>query len=302
MSAPAFVGPALAAPALDIPRLHIGDWFEAAVEWIKNNLGPILDAISYIAHFLNDNLAAGLHAVPPIILAVILALLAWAAGTWKLGVGSIIGLLIIQSMNMWSSAMDTLALVIVSTVVALVIGMPTGVLAARSATVAQAVRPVLDFMQTLPVFVYLVPTVVIWGIGIVPGMAATVIFAIPPGVRLTQLGIQQVDKEMVEAGRAFGARPRDILMGIQMPLAMPTIMAGVNQVIMLALSMVVVAGMVGAGGLGSDVYQGLTTLDVPLAFEAGLAVVILAMFLDRITAGVGSRSAVARANRRTAAR
>ncbi|HET7303417.1 MAG TPA: proline/glycine betaine ABC transporter permease [Segeticoccus sp.] len=286
------------APAVSVPRLDIGDWFESAVEWVKNNLGPILDAISYVGHFLNDNLEAGLLAVPPIILAVVLALLAWAAGTWKLGIGSLIGLLIIQTMDLWDHAMMTLSLVIVSTVVALVIGVPIGVLAARNSAVSRAVRPVLDFMQTLPVFVYLVPTVVIWGIGIIPGMAATVIFAMPPGVRLTQLGIQQVDKEMVEAGRAFGARPRDILMGIQMPLAMPTIMAGVNQVIMLALSMVVVAGMVGAEGLGTDVYQGLTTLDVPLAFEGGLAVVILAMFLDRITAGLGSRSSVARAQRR----
>ncbi|WP_137120716.1 ABC transporter permease [Segeticoccus rhizosphaerae] len=285
--------------AVNIPRLHIGDWFETAVEWIKDNLGPLLDVISYVGNFLNDNLAAGLHWVPPLILAIILGLLAWAAGTWKLGLGSLIGMLIIQSMNLWSSAMDTLALVIVSTVVALVIAVPLGVVAARSSVVSRGLRPVLDFMQTLPVFVYLVPTVVIWGIGVIPGMVATVIFSIPPGVRLTQLGIQQVDKEMVEAGHAFGARPRAILLRIQVPLAMPTIMAGVNQVIMLALSMVVVAGMVGAGGLGSDVYQGLTTLDVPLAFEGGLGVVILAMFLDRVTAGVGGRSSVARAQRKT---
>ncbi len=284
---------------VNVPRVHIGDWFSDAVDWVTGNLGPLLDAISWIGDTFDGGLQDLLLWVPPLILAVILALIAWAAGTWKLGIGSLIGLLIIQSMNMWDSAMESLALVIVSTVIALLIGVPTGIWAARNATVARVVRPVLDFMQTLPVFVYLVPTVVIWGIGVVPGMVATVIFAIPPGVRLTQLGIQQVDREMVEAGHAFGARPRDILMRIQVPLAMPTIMAGVNQVIMLALSMVVVAGMVGAEGLGADVYEGLTTLDVPLAFEGGLAVVILAMFLDRVTAGVGSRSSVARAQRKT---
>jgi ABC-type proline/glycine betaine transport system permease subunit len=162
------------------------------------------------------------------------------------------------------------------------------------------VRPVLDFMQTLPVFVYLIPAVLLFDIGIVPGMVATIVFAMPPGVRLTELGIRQVDREMVEAGHAFGAPARQILGQIEVPLAMPTIMAGLNQVIMLALSMVVVAGMVGAGGLGAVVYLGITSMDMPLGFEGGIAVVILAMFLDRITSGLADRAPVARAQKATA--
>ncbi len=283
-----------------IPRLQIGDWFQDIVEWIQHNLGPLVDAIVHVVNWLNDGLTDVFKDVPSLVMAVILALIGWAAGSWKLGVGTFIGMLIIQSMRMWDPAMESLAMVIIATVIALALSIPLGILGARSEVVSRVLRPILDFMQTLPVFVYLVPVVVIFGTGVVPGMVATVIFAMPPGVRLTQLGIRQVDGEMVEAGRAFGAPGAKILTGIQLPLAMPTIMAGVNQVIMLALSMVVVAGMVGAGGLGAEVYTGLTGFQVPLAFESGLAVVVLAMFLDRATAGVGSRSAVARAQKAAA--
>ncbi len=283
-----------------IPRLHIGDWFQDIVNWIQDNLGPVVDLIMNVGNWMYTNLSDLFTWVPALVMAVILALIGWAASSWKLGIGTLVGMLIIQSMTLWEHAMQTLALVLICTVIALVLSIPLGILSARSAAVSQVVRPVLDFMQTLPVFVYLVPTVVLFGIGPVPGMVATVIFSMPPGVRLTQLGIRQVDGEMVEAGKAFGAPGGKILTGIEMPLAMPTIMAGVNQVIMLALSMVVVAGMVGAGGLGEDVYTGLTSLQPPLAFEGGFAVVILAMFLDRATAGVGARSAVARAQKATA--
>ncbi len=280
-----------------VPRLHIGDWFQDIVEWIQNNLGPIVDAIVHIFDWLNGGLTDAFTSVPPLVMAIILALIGWAAGSWKLGIGTLIGMLIIQSMRMWEPSMQSFSMVIIATVIALALSIPLGILSARSELVARALRPILDFMQTLPVFVYLVPVVVIFGTGVVPGLVATVIFAMPPGVRLTQLGIRQVDKEMVEAGKAFGAPGGKILRGIQMPLAMPTIMAGVNQVIMLALSMVVVVGMVGAEGLGGKVYAGLTGFQVPLAFESGLAVVVLAMFLDRATAGVGARSAVARAQK-----
>ncbi|TWP32631.1 ABC transporter permease [Leekyejoonella antrihumi] len=283
-----------------VPRLQIGNWFNDIVTWIQHNLGPLLDVVMNVGTFLNDHISSGLLAVPPVIMAVILGLVGWAASGWKLGIGTVIGMLVIQSVRMWNDAMLSLSLVIICTTVALILAVPVGILAARSTLAANIVRPVLDFMQTLPVFVYLVPVVVIFGIGAVPGMVATIIFGMPPGVRLTQLGIAQVDREMVEAGHAFGAPPRKILTGIELPLAMPTIMAGVNQVIMLVLSMVVVAGMVGAGGLGEDVYTGLTSFQVPLAFEGGLAVVILAMFLDRATAGVGARSAVSRAMKATA--
>jgi len=152
------------------------------------------------------------------------------------------------------------------------------------------VRPVLDFMQTMPSFVYLIPAIVFFGIGKVPGAVATLVFSMPPVVRLTELGLRQVDREVVEAGEAFGAAPRKILTSIQIPLALPTIMAGVNQTIMLALSMVVIAGIVGAGGLGAVVFRGVTRLNVGLGFEGGLSVVILAIFLDRITAAFGDRA------------
>jgi ABC-type proline/glycine betaine transport system permease subunit len=178
----------------------------------------------------------------------------------------------------------------VATVVAIVLSVPAGILASRSATASAIIRPILDFMQTMPAMVYLIPALVMFRVGVVPGIIATIIFSMAPGVRFTELGIRGVDKEVVEAGYAFGSSPGSILRKIQLPLAMPTIMAGINQVIMLALSMVVIAGMVGAGGLGGEVVASLNRIDAGLGFEAGLAVVILAIFLDRVTASVGKSS------------
>jgi ABC-type proline/glycine betaine transport system permease subunit len=230
-------------PAIDLPRLHVGDWCAAAVTWVQDNLGPIVDFVNRALSLLNDTISVGLHAVPALLMAAIFALIAWAASSWKLGLGVLVGMLLIDTMDMWGEAMDTLSLVLVCSIVAMALALPIGILAARNAAVSRVVRPVLDFMQTLPVFVYLIPAVLLFDIGIVPGMVATIVFAMPPGVRLTELGIRQVDREMVEAGHAFGAPARQILGQIEVPLAMPTIMAGLNQVIMLALSMVVVAGM-----------------------------------------------------------
>jgi ABC-type proline/glycine betaine transport system permease subunit len=178
---------------------------------------------------------------------------------------------------------------------------PVGIWAARSRRVSSVVRPVLDFMQTLPVFVYLIPAVFFFGIGVVPGVVATTVFAIPPAVRLTELGIRSVDREVVEASIAFGAKPRQLLREVQVPLAMPSIMAGVNQTIMLALSMVVIAGLVGAGGLGAVVVRGISTLDVGAGFEGGLAVVFLAIYLDRLTNALAAprRRRTGRAKART---
>jgi glycine betaine/proline transport system permease protein len=190
--------------------------------------------------------------------------------------------------------MQTLALVLVAAVIAAAIGVPLGVLAARHRAVSVAVRPVLDVMQTLPVFVYLIPAVFFFGVGVVPGVVATILFAIPPGVRLTELGIRQVDREVVEAAQAFGSRPGQVLREVQLPLALPSIMAGVNQVIMLALSMVVTAGLLGAAGLGAVVVRAVTQLDVASGVEGGLAVVLLAVFLDRLTASFGHPTAVSR--------
>jgi ABC-type proline/glycine betaine transport system permease subunit len=204
--------------------------------------------------------------------------------------GSALGLLFIASVDQWENSMATLALVIVSTLWALLISIPLGILAARSDVFSRINRPILDFLQTMPAFVYLIPALLLFRVGVAPGIVATIIFSLAPGVRFTELGIRGVDKEVVEAGRAFGASEGRILRQIQLPLALPTIMAGVNQVIMLSLSMVVIAGMVGAGGLGGDIVASLNRLDTSLGVEAGLAVVVIAIILDRFTGAFGRHS------------
>ncbi|RZU31738.1 ABC transporter permease [Blastococcus saxobsidens] len=270
-----------------LPRVPVGDWVDTGFDWLKDNFDPFFDALSDLTEATVDGVTAVLLAPPPVLLAVLLALLGLAVRSVAFGVGSLLGLFLIQGMDLWEEAMETLALLLVATVVAVVIAIPVGVAAAKSDRVSAAVRPVLDFMQTMPAFVYLVPAVTFFGIGLVPGIVTTIIFALPPGVRLTELGIRQVDTETVEAGHAFGSSPGQILRGIELPLARPTIMAGVNQVIMLGLSMAVIAGLIGAGGLGSIVVTSISRLDVGLGFEAGIAVVILAIYLDRLTGAFG---------------
>ncbi|KAE8765069.1 ABC transporter permease [Georgenia thermotolerans] len=276
-------------------RIPVGEWADLLVDWLTMNVGRAFDIVRSILGWGYDALELVLSTPPFWVVGLVLAALAFLAKGWKLAVGSLIGFAVIYGVEQWDNAMATLALVLVASIVALVIAIPVGILAARNATVSKIVRPVLDFMQTMPAFVYLIPAVVLFRVGVVPGLVATVIFALAPGVRMTELGIRQVDGEVVEAGHAFGAAPGRILRQIQLPLALPTIMAGVNQVIMLALSMVVISGMVGAAGLGQDVVQALQRVDVALGFEAGLSVVILAMFLDRVTAALGDRAPVARA-------
>ncbi|WP_028648691.1 proline/glycine betaine ABC transporter permease [Nocardiopsis sp. CNT312] len=230
-----------------------------------------------------------------LLMLLLLSLLAWLVAGWRMGLFALVALALVASVEQWTNAMDTLGLVLVASVIAVAVAVPIGVLAAYNGTVSKTVKPILDLMQTMPAFVYLIPAIFFFSIGSVPGVVATIVFAMPPGVRLTELGIRQVDKELVEAGEAFGAPSRKILTGIQFPLALPTIMAGINQVIMLSLSMVVIAGMVGAGGLGNQVYQGIARNDGALGFEAGIAVVILAIFLDRLTAAVTDKTPQARA-------
>ena len=271
-----------------IPSIPVGSWAELIIRWIQNNLNGFLDAIAHAGNQINDSLTDVLLVASPLVMVVIFALIAWVVKSWKLAVGTAITFLLIISMNQWENAMETLALVIVATATALIIAIPLGIWAARNRYVSAVVRPVLDLMQTMPAFVYLIPSVLFFSIGVVPGMFATLIFAMPPGVRMTELGIKQVDKETVEAGRSFGATDWQILKGIQLPLAVPTIMAGVNQVIMLALSMAVIAGMVGADGLGKEVVKALATIDIAKGTEAGLSIVFLAIFLDRVTAALGA--------------
>ncbi|RBY87947.1 proline/glycine betaine ABC transporter permease [Blastococcus sp. TF02A-30] len=272
-----------------MPRVPVGEWVDAAFDWLKDHLDPVLDAVSAATEGAVEGLTDGLLVLPPVLFAVLLAALGLLARSVAFAVGSLAGLLLVQSMELWPEAMETLALLLVATVVAVVIAVPLGIAAAKSDRVSALVRPVLDFMQTMPAFVYLVPAVIFFGIGLVPGIVTTIVFAMPPGVRLTELGIRQVDRETVEAGHAFGSSPGQILRGIELPLARPTIMAGINQVIMLGLSMTVIAGLIGAGGLGGVVVTSISRLDVGLGFEAGLAVVILAIYLDRLTAALGDR-------------
>ncbi len=280
----------------DLPyRLPLGDWVDGLVTMITTTFDGFFGAVKTILLGSYDGLALVLTAPPVWAVALVLVGLALAAKGWRLATGTLIGFAVIVGVDQWENAMDTLALVIVASVIALAIAIPLGILAARDDRVSRALRPVLDFMQTMPAFVYLIPTVVIFLTGAVPGIVATIVFSLAPGVRFTELGIRQVDREVVEAGHAFGASSGRILRQIQIPLALPTIMAGINQVIMLALSMVVISGMVGAKGLGSDVVSALSRVDIALGFEAGLAVVILAVYLDRMTSALADRAPVSRA-------
>ncbi|HTN57700.1 MAG TPA: proline/glycine betaine ABC transporter permease [Protaetiibacter sp.] len=282
-------------------RLPIGDWVEGVVDFVTTYLTVVFDVIRSVFLALYDAVDWVL-AVPPwwAIVLVVVAVAVYARG-WRFGAGTLVGLLVIVAVDQWDNAMDTLALTLVAAFIAVLISIPLGIWAARSSTVSAIVRPILDFLQTMPAFVYLIPALILFRVGVVPGIVATIAFALAPGVRLTELGIRGVDAEVVEAGHAFGATPRRILRQIQLPLALPSIMAGVNQVIMLALSMVVIASMVGAPGLGRDIIQSLNRIDVGLGFEAGLSVVILAILLDRLTSTLGSgrRGSFARPRRST---
>jgi glycine betaine/proline transport system permease protein len=268
-------------------RIPVGEWVDTGVDWVRDNLAGLFDVIAVVVRFLVDGLTDGLTAIPVAVAIAFFALLGWFFRSWQMALGTAISFILIVAMDLWVAAMQTLSLVLVATLVALVIAIPLGIWSARNDTVRAILKPVLDFMQTMPAFVYLIPAITFFSIGVVPGLVATVIFALPPGVRLTELGIRGVDSETVEAGHAFGATPGQILRGIQLPLAMPTIMAGVNQVIMLALSMAVLAGIVGADGLGKIVVQSVSTVNLAQGVEAGLGVVILAVFLDRVTAALG---------------
>ncbi len=278
-----------------LPRLPLGDAVETATDWVTSTFRGLFRAVRDVVELVYDGLDAVLGGPPAWTVALALALVALLVKGWRLAVGSLVGFGVVIAVAQWDNAMDSLALVLLASVVALALAVPLGIWAARDDRVSALLRPVLDLMQTMPTFVYLIPMAIIFRVGIVPGVVATVVFAMVPGVRFTELGIRQVDKEVVEAGHAFGSTEGRILRQIQLPLALPTIMAGVNQVIMLALSMVVVAGLVGAGGLGGDVVNALTRVDVALGVEAGLSVVILAMYLDRVTAALAGRAPVSRA-------
>ncbi|GHD96232.1 ABC transporter permease/substrate binding protein [Streptomyces naganishii] len=283
-----------------MPRIPLGDWVNSAVDWLLGHMAWLFDFLKLVFTGTYDGINAVLQAPEPLLLAGIFAVLAfWLRGTLA-GVLTFVGFAFIDSLQLWGDAMVTLALVLVATLIALVISVPAGIWAARSNRVSALVRPVLDFMQTLPAMIYLIPAILFFGTGASAGIVATLIFALAPGVRMTELGIRQVDKELVEAAEAFGTTPRNTLLRVQLPLALPTVMAGVNQVIMLGLSMAAIAGMVGTGGLGGDVNEAIGQLNVGLGSESGIAIVILAIYLDRMTSALGTQ--VSPLGRRAAAR
>ena len=271
-----------------IPRIPLGSWGDNALMWLRENAAVIFDVFSEITKFLVEALADGLKAIPAILLLAIFACAGWGLRSWRLALNACMSFLLVMGLRQWEQMLDTMAMVIIATLVAVVIAVPVGIWAAKNDRVSATVRPILDFMQTMPAFVYLLPAVMFFSIGVVPGTFSTIIFALAPGVRMTELGIRHVAPEVVEAGRAYGATDRQILRGIELPMAMPSIMAGINQIIMLSLSMAVIAGMVGADGLGKEVVAAISTLNLGQGLEAGLAVVILAVFLDRLTAALGN--------------
>ncbi|MFD4259828.1 ABC transporter permease/substrate binding protein [Streptomyces sp. NPDC058534] len=283
-----------------MPRIPLGDWVNSTVDWLLEHVAWLFDFLKTVFTGTYDGINAVLQAPEPLLLVGIFAVIAfWLRGTLA-GVLTFLGFAFIVSMELWENAMITLALVLVATIIALVVAVPVGIWAARSDRVSGVVRPVLDFMQTLPAMIYLIPAILFFGTGASAGIVATLIFALAPGVRMTELGIRQVDKELVEAAEAFGTTPRNTLLRVQLPLALPTVMAGVNQVIMLGLSMAAIAGMVGTGGLGGDVNEAIGQLNVGLGSESGVAIVILAIYLDRMTSALGTQ--VSPLGRRAAAK
>ncbi|WP_262017182.1 ABC transporter permease [Serratia liquefaciens] len=272
----------------------IVDWINRWVDVLVTNYGDMFRKISDTLLWAVIHLESLLRATPWWVMLAVVGLLAWHATRRWLPTLVIVGLLLlVGTAGMWDKLMQTLALVLVATLLAVIIGIPQGILAARSDRVRAVMMPLMDVMQTMPSFVYLIPVLMLFGLGKVPAILATVIYATPPLIRLTDLGIRQVDKEVMESVTAFGANRWQKLFGVQLPLALPSIMAGINQTTMMSLSMVVVASMIGARGLGEDVLVGIQTLNVGLGLEAGLAIVILAVVIDRITQAYG-HTAVAR--------
>ena len=265
-------------------KLPVGDSVTRAVEVMKTHGRGGFDAVSMVVRGSIGAVDALLRAIPPPALIAALAILAWVLRrSVPLALFVAAALLFIMNQGYWSATLETLTLVLVAALISTLIGVPIGILAARRPRLFAMLRPVLDLMQTLPTFVYLTPTLVLFGLGVVPGLISTVIFALPAPLRLTHLGISSVPKALLEAGQAFGATPLQLLLKVELPSASPTILAGITQCIMLSLSMVVIAALVGAGGLGVPVVRALNTVQVGMGFEAGLAIVLLAIILDRMT-------------------
>lgn len=276
-----------------IPLDH---WVTEGIDWVVTHFRPLFQGIRVPIDYILSAFQQMLMGMPAPVAIVLFALIAWQIATPAMGIATLISLILIGAIGAWSQAMVTLALVLTALLFCILIGLPLGIWLARSERAGRIVRPLLDAMQTTPAFVYLVPIVMLFGIGNVPGVVVTIIFALPPIVRLTILGIKQVPADLIEASESFGASPRQMLFKVQLPLAMPTIMAGVNQTLMLALSMVVIASMIAVGGLGQMVLRGIGRLDMGLATVGGVGIVILAIILDRLTQSMG-RDSRSRGNR-----
>jgi glycine betaine/proline transport system substrate-binding protein len=265
-------------------KIPVGDAMTVAIDTIKAHGTLLFDGISIVIKGTVDGVTALLRALPSLLLIVAVGALAWVLRrSWALAVFVVLALVFILNQGYWDATLETLALVLVATVVSALIGVPLGIAAAHRPRVFAAMRPVLDLMQTLPTFVYLIPTLVLFGLGVVPGLISTVIFALPAPIRLTHLGISSVPRPLIEAGEAFGATPLQLLWKVELPSAAGTIVAGITQCIMLSLSMVVIAALVGAGGLGVPVVRALNSVQIGMGFEAGFTIVLLAIILDRIS-------------------
>lgn len=270
--------------------LPLEDWTNDFVyDWLIPVLGGFFDSISSIISFFINGVSDVFTTLPAEGMALLLILLAWRFAGKGIALFTLIGTIYLGSVNLWQDAMMTLAVVIVATFFSILTGIPLGIFTAKSKALDRFIRPLLDFMQTLPSFVYLIPAILLFGLGEVPAVISTFVFATPPVVRMTSLGIKQVPTDLVEAARAFGSTPWQMLIKVQLPIAIPTIMAGINQTIMLALSMAVIASMIGAPGLGTTVLAGISSVNVGLGLVGGLGIVVLAIILDRITQGLGNK-------------
>ena len=269
-----------------IPRIPLGEWVDSFVASLYEHFEGLFRGFSYIIGGFVDLLTNFLIIIPAILMIILLCFLIWyTTRKVSLVIFTLIGLLFILNINYWAQTMQTLALVLTSVIISIIVGIPIGILASQNERFSKFLKPTLDFMQTMPAFVYLIPAITFFGVGVVPGIIASVIFAMPPTIRFTDLGIRQVPEDLIEAANAFGSTASQKLFKVQLPLATGTIMAGVNQSIMLSLSMVVTASLVGAPGLGVDVYRSVTQVNIGMGFEAGLAIVVIAIILDLITQG-----------------
>jgi len=275
---------------MDFPlRIPIGYWVEQIVIWMTDHLGAFFNGLSGGVGFILFQINWFINWVPWPVVIFAMIVIAWLVSGWRVAIFTGVSLFLLGTLGLWAEGMSTFALVATAVFISVVIGLPLGIFCAKNRRFDAALRPILDGMQTIPSFVYLIPAIMFFGIGNVPGIMATIIFAVPPMIRLTSLGIRQVNPEVVEAGHAFGTTAWQLLIMIQFPLAIPSIMAGVNQTVMMSLSMVVVAAMIGAGGLGYKILYSIQRVDISIGVEAGLGILFIAMVLDRILQGITKR-------------